>query len=65
MIRVVPEYKWGAWPPHLLTKKQMDDAGFQTGAQLPPPAGKVKREKSLDGFMYLYDSNLGQLALNV
>jgi DNA polymerase-3 subunit epsilon len=58
-MSVVPEYKWGAWPPHLLTKKQMDEAGFQTGAQLPPPAGMVKRAKSPDGFMYLYDSNHG------
>lgn len=58
-ITGIPEFKWGQWPPHLLTKKQMDEAGFQTGAQLPPPAGMVKRAASPNGVMYLYDSNQG------
>lgn len=58
-MSVVPEYKWGAWPPHLLTKKQMDDAGFNTGAKLPPPAGMVYRSKSPNGVMYLYDRHAG------
>lgn len=48
-------YAWGKWPEHLLTKKQMGDAGFQTGKKLPPPAGLCWRDKSPDGVMYLYD----------
>lgn len=52
-------YGWGAWPEHLLTKKQMADAGFNTGKQLPKPAGVVRREKSPDGWMWLYDRNQG------
>jgi len=52
-------YAWGAWPENLLTKKQMDEAGLQTGAKLPPPAGMVWREKSPNGIMYLYDKNQG------
>jgi len=43
-------YAWGKWPEHLLTKKQMGDAGFQTGKKLPPPAGLVRRAKSPAGF---------------
>lgn len=52
-------YGWGKWPEHLLTKKQMGDAGFQTGKKLPPPAGVVWRDKSPNGVMYLYDRNAG------
>lgn len=52
-------YKWGKWPEHLLTKKQMGDAGFQTGGQLPAPAGGCYREKSPGGIMYLYDRGQG------
>src|SRR5690242_17259869 len=55
----VPVYGWGAWPDHLLTKKQMSDAGFQTSRKLPPPAGVVWREKSPDGKMWLYDRAQG------
>lgn len=55
----VPVYRWGEWPEHLLTKKQMSDAGFQTGKKLPPPAGVCFREKSPDGKMWLYDRNQG------
>jgi DNA polymerase-3 subunit epsilon len=55
----VPVYAWGAWPEHLLTKKQMGEAGFQTGRQLPPPAGAVYRSKSPDGIMWLYDRSQG------
>ena len=55
----VPVYGWGAWPDHLLTKKQMDEAGFQTGRNLPAPAGLVYRSKSPDGKMWLYDRNQG------
>lgn len=55
----VPVYGWGKWPEHLLTKKQMSDAGFQTGKNLPPPAGMVRRAKSPDGYMYLYDRSQG------
>jgi len=52
-------YGWGKWPEHLLTKKQMSDAGFQVGKKLPPPKGKVRRSKSPDGWMYLYDNSCG------
>lgn len=55
----VKMYGWGQWPEHLLTKKQMDEAGFQTGTKLPPPAGAVWRHKSPDGKMWLYDRNQG------
>lgn len=49
-------YGWGKWPANLLTKKQLADAGFSTGASLlPPPAGAVWRDKSPDGIMWLYD----------
>lgn len=52
-------YQWGAWPEHLLTKKQMDDAGFQTGTKLPDPAAVVFRAKSPGGKMWLYDRDNG------
>lgn len=56
----VPTYKWGAWPEHLLTKKQMCEAGFSVGkTKLPAPAGKVRRSKSPGGIMWLYDRNDG------
>ncbi len=55
----VPVYGWGKWPEHLLTKKQMAEAGFQTGKKLPSPAGAVHRDKSPDGWMWLYDRNQG------
>lgn len=55
----VPLYGWGKWPENLLTKKQMGEAGFNTGKQLPPPAGVVSRDKSPDGWMWLYDRNQG------
>lgn len=55
----VPVYGWGEWPKHLLTKKQMSDAGFQTGKNLPPPAGVVFRSKSPGGKMWLYDRSQG------
>jgi DNA polymerase III subunit epsilon len=52
-------YAWGKWPEHLLTKKQMSDAGLQTGKKLPPPSGVVWRGKSPGGVMYLYDRGQG------
>ena len=52
-------YRWGKWPENLLTRKQMSDAGFQTGKKLPPPAGAVWRDKSTNGIMYLYDRAQG------
>ena len=55
----LPTYRWGEWPEHLLTKKQMAEAGFQTGQRLPPPAAQVYRSKSPGGVMYLYDRNAG------
>jgi len=58
-INDLPVYRWGAWPEHLLTKLQMDEAGYQTGKKLPPPAAKVSREKSPGGWMLLYDKNAG------
>lgn len=49
-------YSWGKWPENLLTKKQLADAGYSTGASLlPAPAGAVWRDKSPDGIMWLYD----------
>lgn len=51
-------YSWGAWPEHLLTKKQLDEAGYSTGkTTLPKPAGAVWREKSPGGIMWLYDKH--------
>ena len=51
-------YPWGQWPEHLLTRKQLNDAGFSTTSKLlPAPAGAVRREKSPDGLMFLYDRN--------
>jgi DNA polymerase-3 subunit epsilon len=51
-------YRWGQWPEHLLTKKQLNDAGFSTTPKLLPiPAGAVQREKSPNGLMFLYDRN--------
>lgn len=55
----VSVYAWGQWPEHLLTKKQMGDAGYQTGKKLPAPAGACYREKSPDGIMWLYDRSQG------
>lgn len=55
----VKVYGWGKWPDYMLTKKQMSDAGFQTGKKLPPPAGLCWREKSPDGKMWLYDKRQG------
>ena len=55
----LPVFRWGKWPEHLLTKLQMDEAGYQTGKKLPPPAAKVSREKSPGGWMLLYDKNAG------
>lgn len=52
-------YQWGEWPEHLLTKLQMNEAGFQTGKKLPPPTGAVWRDKSPNGIMYLYDRAQG------
>lgn len=53
----VKRYAWGEWPEHLKTKKQLADAGYQTGKKLPAPSGVVAREKSPDGWMWLYDVN--------
>lgn len=55
----VKVYGWGKWPDNLLTKKQMDDAGLQTGQKLPPVAGVVHRDESPGGWMRLYDRNAG------
>lgn len=49
-------YQWGQWPKSLLTKKQLNAAGYSTSAtQLPQPAGAVWREESPDGLMFLYN----------
>lgn len=50
----VKVYEWGKWG-NLMTKKQLYDAGYQTGTKLPAPAGACYREKSPDGIMWLYD----------
>lgn len=55
----VKVYGWGAWGEELLTKKQMNDAGFQTGKQLPTPAGVVRRDDSPGGWMWLYARDSG------
>lgn len=55
----VKVYAWGQWPENLLTKKQMAEAGFQTGVNLPAPAAAVYRKKSPDGVMWLYDRAQG------
>lgn len=55
----VKVYEWGKWDEHLLTKKQMDEAGYQTGKKLPSPAGAVYRKDSPGGIMWLYDRNQG------
>lgn len=55
-------YQWGKWPEHLLTKKQLADAGYSVGPKsMPKPAGAVWREKSPDGLMFLYDKNDSKL----
>jgi hypothetical protein len=54
----VKVYAWGKWG-ELLTKAQMNEAGFNTGAKLPPPAGAVFRDKSPGGIMWLYDRGQG------
>lgn len=53
----VKVWKWDDWDKHgLLTKKMLYEAGYSTGkTKLPKPAGAVKREKSPDGWMYLYN----------
>jgi DNA polymerase-3 subunit epsilon len=54
----VKVYQWGKWPEHLLTKLQLNAAGFSTSPKLlPDPAGAVLRTKSPDGLMFLYDRN--------
>lgn len=55
-------YQWGEWPENLLTKKQLNDAGYSTAPKLlPAPAGACWREKSPDGLMFLYDRNAATL----
>jgi DNA polymerase-3 subunit epsilon len=53
----VKAWGWNDWAKHgLLTKKQLYDAGYSTGkTKLPKPSGAVPREKSPDGWMYLYN----------
>jgi DNA polymerase-3 subunit epsilon len=47
------------WPPGLLTKTQLGEAGYQTGKKLPRPAAALVWTKSLrrggDGYLYLYN----------
>jgi len=54
----VKVYEWGKWG-ELLTKKQMSEAGFQTGNKLPKPVGACYRAKSPNGVMWLYDPSQG------
>lgn len=51
----VQVYRWGQWPDHLLTKQQLNNAGYTTGKKLPPRAGAVYRRDSPGGIMWLYD----------
>jgi DNA polymerase III subunit epsilon len=46
----VKAYAWSPWPEGLYTKKQIADLGLKPG----PVAGAIPREKSPDGWMYLY-----------
>lgn len=43
----VKRYAWGAWPENLMTKKQLSDAGYQTGKKLPAPVGVVARQEEI------------------
>lgn len=43
----VPVYSWRQAPDHLLTKKQMAAAGYQTGKKLPAPVGAIRGKRSL------------------
>lgn len=52
----VPVVKWGKWSNDLMTKTQLDQAGYQTGKQLPPVAAVVPNSKMPTGWMFLYDS---------
>lgn len=51
-------HAWNQWDEVVLplrTKKQLSEAGYQTGKKLPPPAALVPHEKSPIGFMRAYD----------
>lgn len=48
-------YRWEDWSHGLLTKKQLGNAGYQTGKKLPPVAGVLPRSESPDGWCRLYD----------
>lgn len=50
----VKVFGWGEWGD-LMTRKQLYEAGYQTGANLPKPAGCCFRAKSPQGKMWLYD----------
>src|SRR5215207_4370696 len=50
----LPRYDRKNWPEHLMTKKQLDAAGYQTGKLLPAPVACVYRQ-SVAEWLYLYD----------
>ena len=49
------QYRYGEWPDTLMTRNQLNAAGYQTGRNLPPVAAVVYRSKSPDGWLRLYD----------
>ncbi|MBN1286258.1 MAG: 3'-5' exonuclease [Anaerolineae bacterium] len=52
----LPRYSWNRWPGHLMTKTQLDRAGYSTGkTALPKPVGVVAFARSRDGWLRLYD----------
>lgn len=53
----VPVVRWGKWGNELMTKTQLDEAGYQTGQNLPPVAAVVPHSKMPTGYMFLYNIN--------
>lgn len=49
----IPVYS--SWTHGLLTKKQLDSAGYQTGKLLPKPAALMPRRDSPNGYLRLYN----------
>ena len=51
----LPIYRWGKYPPHLRTKNQLHNEGFNRGSLLPSPVGVVAAEHQPGGWIFLYD----------
>jgi len=56
-IPVFPGLWENVWPEGLMTKTQLNQAGYSTGKKLPPPAALLHWSKSPqgDGYLRLYD----------